>query len=82
MLAAKSTCKDRWRQVLSEAERIKIKHLCTLEEGISPAQTAEMARQHLQLVVPKRIHESYREEQRRRLLTVEDFIAEVTARQS
>ncbi|WP_419627422.1 type II restriction endonuclease, partial [Thiolapillus sp.] len=31
MLGAKSTCKDRWRQVLSEAERIPDKHLLTLE---------------------------------------------------
>src|SRR4029079_2208719 len=31
MLAAKTTCKDRWRQVLDEAKRIRSKHLLTLE---------------------------------------------------
>lgn len=30
MLGVKSTCKDRWRQVLSEARRIENKHLFTL----------------------------------------------------
>ncbi|GMN04539.1 type II restriction endonuclease [Erythrobacter sp. MTPC3] len=42
MLGAKSTLKDRWRQVLSEAERIENKHLLTLEPGISENQTSEM----------------------------------------
>lgn len=43
MLGAKSTCKDRWRQVLSEAGRISRKHLLTLEPSISTNQTDEMA---------------------------------------
>lgn len=34
-LAAKTTCKDRWRQILNEADRIKEKHLFTLQQGIS-----------------------------------------------
>ena len=33
MLATKTTCKDRWRQILNEADRIKRKHLLTLQEG-------------------------------------------------
>ena len=39
MLGAKSTCKDRWRQVLGEAAKIPRKHLLTLEPGISEPQT-------------------------------------------
>lgn len=35
MLGVKSTCKDRWRQVLIEANRINRKHLLTLEVAIS-----------------------------------------------
>ena len=42
MLAVKSTCKDRWRQILAEADRLPVKHLLTLEPGISVAQTDEM----------------------------------------
>ena len=45
MLGAKSTCKDRWRQVLAEAAKIPRKHLLTLEPRISSAQTKQMAMQ-------------------------------------
>ncbi len=48
MLGAKSTLKDRWRQVLSEARRIEHKHLVTLEPGISEAQTNQMQAEKLQ----------------------------------
>lgn len=51
MQGVKSTLKDRWRQVLSEAERIKHKHLLTLEPGISVNQTDQMSDKSLQLVV-------------------------------
>ncbi|MEJ1958214.1 MAG: type II restriction endonuclease [Nitrosomonadales bacterium] len=62
MLGVKSTCKDRWRQVLAEADRIKRKHLLTLEAAISTNQTDEMQAKDLQLVchaacmIPIRIH--------------------------
>jgi hypothetical protein len=75
MLAAKTSCKDRWRQVLAEADRIKQKHLLTLEPGISPTQTAEMTKELLKLVIPKSLHESYRPEQRKTLLSLTEFIA-------
>lgn len=59
MLGSKSTCKDRWRQVLAEADRIDHKHLLTLESAISVHQTDEMQAKKLQLVVPKEIHKTY-----------------------
>lgn len=74
MLAAKSTCKDRWRQVLSEAKRIWPKHLVTLEPAISPAQTEQMQRERLQLIVPGSIHHSYNPQQRASLYSIADFI--------
>jgi hypothetical protein len=74
MLAAKATCKDRWRQVLAEAEKIRRKHLITLEPAISPMQTAQMKAAELQLVIPKRLHESYNPEQRTWLWSLSDFI--------
>ncbi len=52
MLGVKSTCKDRWRQVLSEAARIPDKCLLTVEPGISENQTNEMQANRLQLVLP------------------------------
>ena len=80
MLGAKSTCKERWRQVLAEAARIQHKHLLTLEGGISVNQTNEMMSNNLQLVVPNPIHESYLEEQRGWLMNVEQFIGMVAAK--
>ena len=81
MLGAKSTCKDRWRQVLAEAEKISRKHLLTLEPGISEPQTSQMEASSLQLVVPSPVHESYTEAQRGWLWSVGDFIGEVARRQ-
>lgn len=74
MLAAKSTCKDRWRQVLPEARRIWPKHLVTLEPAISSAQTEQMTVERLKLVVPAAVQESYTADQRRDLLTLRQFI--------
>jgi hypothetical protein len=74
MLGVKSTSKDRWRQVLTEADRIRQKHLCTLEPSISTKQTDEMVRQELTLVVPATLHETYTQDQRRWLLSVGRFI--------
>lgn len=74
MLGAKTSCKDRWRQVLSEAKRIPKKHLITLEPAISPAQTTEMQAHQLQLVIPKAIHATYTPHQQTQLLDVQDFI--------
>ncbi len=81
MLGAKSTLKDRWRQVLSEAVRIPEKHLLTLAPGISENQTDEMRAKHLQLVIPKRLHDTYRPAQREWLMDVAGFLRLVVGRQ-
>jgi hypothetical protein len=82
MLGVKSSCKDRWRQVLSEAERIKNKHLLTLEAAISKSQTDEMQVRGLQLVLPKSLHETYSVSQRSWLMSVVDFVDLVQVRQA
>ncbi|SMQ30706.1 EcoRII C terminal [Pseudomonas helmanticensis] len=81
MLGAKTTCKDRWRQVLSEAKKIKKKHLITLEPAISQSQTCEMQSHDLQLVIPESIHSTYSASQRDWLLSVEEFIDLIRHRQ-
>jgi EcoRII C terminal len=81
MLGVKTTCKDRWRQVLSEASRIPNKHLLTLEPGISQNQTDEMSAQNLQLVLPSAIHETYSKMQKSWLLDLKDFVKIVVSRQ-
>jgi len=74
MLGVKSTCKERWRQILAEADRIPDKHLLTLEPGISVNQTNEMVARRVTLVLPKSIHQSFKEEQRDALMTVKEFL--------
>lgn len=81
MLGVKSTCKDRWRQVLAEAERIPEKHLLTLEAAISVNQTREMEHNRLQLIVPTELHKTYTAAQREWLMSVSDFIEMLQFRQ-
>lgn len=81
MLGAKSTLKDRWRQVLSEARRIDQKHLLTLEPGVSENQTDEMRAKSLQLVIPRRLHETFRPGQREWLVDLTSFLELVRGRQ-
>jgi len=81
MPGVKSTCKDRWRQVLSEADRIENKHLLTLEAAISTNQTNEMQTKNLQLVLPESLHSTYTEEQQKWLVTLVEFTELVIHRQ-
>jgi len=81
MLGVKSTCKDRWRQVLSEAARIPEKHLLTLEPGISSNQTDEMQANQLQLVLPAPLHTTYTDAQQTWLMNLSTFISVVRSRQ-
>lgn len=82
MLGVKSTCKDRWRQILTEAKRISQKHLCTLEEAISVGQTNEMHTQNVILVLPELFHPSYLPIQLEKIWSVEQFITHVHRQQS
>jgi len=82
MLGAKSTCKDRWRQVLVEADRIDDKHLLTLEPSISTAQTTEMRQRRLQLVVPRNLHPTFSEDQRAWLMPLDVLVSLVRDRQA
>ncbi|RQP98060.1 restriction endonuclease [Burkholderia stagnalis] len=81
ILGVKSTCKDRWRQVLAEANRVEDKHLLTLETAISTNQTNEMKAKRLQLVLPRKLHETYTSEQRNWLLDIREFVALAKERQ-
>lgn len=81
MLGVKSTCKDRWRQVLSEADRIENKHLLTLETAISENQTTEMNDRKLQLILPKPLHCTYTPNQQCWIMDVSTFINIVKEKQ-
>lgn len=82
MLGVKTTAKDRWRQVLSEASKVTNKHLITLEPAISKNQTEEMRANNLQLVIPKPIFPTFTAIQQDQLLTVKDFIEILISKQS
>lgn len=75
MLGAKSTCKDRWRQILTEADRISEKHLFTLEPSISENQTNEMQQEKVTLVLPESLRQTYTNHQQSMLMTLSDFIS-------
>lgn len=77
MLAAKTTCKDRWRQVISEANRIPIKHLITLEGNISEPQMEEMRVGGIQLVMPQPIAQIYPDDRHKYFISFKQFIDEV-----
>lgn len=80
MLAVKTTCKDRWRQILDESARIRIKHLLTLQEGVSENQFRQMKEANVQLVVPQRLISKYPESIRSELLTFNMFLNYIKAR--
>lgn len=77
MLAVKTTCKDRWRQVTTEADRIRTKHLLTLQEGVSQAQYEQMSEAGVRLVVPRANIQRFPEAIRRELTTLGGFIDDI-----
>lgn len=80
-LAAKSSCKDRWRQILPEAQLIWPKHLVTLEPAISITQTDQMKAERVQLVIPLPIQASYQPDQRSWLVSLAEFVDSVLQRE-
>lgn len=81
-LGAKTTCKDRWRQVLNEANRIETKYLFTLQQGISKNQLREMKHEHLKLVVPATYRTSFDKEFQPEIETLASFVEMVKIKQS
>ena len=77
MLAVKTTCRDRWRQILNEADRITTKHLLTLQRGVSQRQFQEMKESGVRLVVPTGLTNAYPREIRTELISLESFIGDV-----
>lgn len=76
MLAVKTTCRDRWRQVCNEAGRIRTKHLLTLQEGVSEGQFREMQESGVALVVPAGLVTSYPAKIRPELITLGTFLSD------
>lgn len=81
VLGAKTTCKDRWRQVLTEAGRVDVKYLFTLQPSISKNQLKEMHDSRLTLVVPHKYISKYPEEYQNELFDLKGFIRLVKKKQ-
>lgn len=81
-LGAKTTCKDRWRQIVGEADRIPNKHLFTLQQGISSNQLKEMKLSKVTLVVPKLYLTSFPKEYQKDIWTLNKFVKYVKSTQS
>ena len=77
IVGVKTTCKDRWRQVLKEGKRVPKKHILTTQQGISTNQLNDMHEENVTLVVPKKFHDDYPKKHDIILLTVEEFVSKV-----
>jgi len=80
VVGIKTTCKDRWRQVLNEARRVPAKHLLTMQQGISLNQLREMHQANITLVVPQRLHRHYPPHSGIPIVTVGEFLETVSQR--
>ena len=81
VLGAKTTGKDRWRQVLTEADRVDVKYLFTLQQGISKNQLKEMHDSRLTLVVPHKYIASFPQEYQSEISDLKRFISLVRQKQ-
>lgn len=79
-LAAKTTCKDRWRQILTETTKIPVKHLLTLQQTLSADQLQQMHHNDVHMVVPQLYHTGYPPAPGAHVWTVDDFVKILQAR--
>jgi hypothetical protein len=77
MLAVKTTCRDRWRQIPPTKPTPSLPHLLTLQEGVSETQFREMTQAGVQLVVPAGLFEKFLKPVQPHLQTLESFIGDV-----
>lgn len=82
LLGAKTTLKDRWRQVLDEGERVPCKHLITLEPAVSMAMTENIKASNMQLIVPTSILPTYKPAQQEWIWSLGEFCDYVEQKQT
>lgn len=82
VLSAKTSCKDRWKQVPDDADRITNKHLLTLEPGLSAGQTDAIAKRSIILVIPESIHSTYAPLQMKTIVSFSSFLELAEAKQA
>lgn len=52
LVACKTTSRERWRQILSEGDRVQNKYLLTVDPGLTPETVAAMAKANLSAFLP------------------------------
>lgn len=77
IVGVKTTCKDRWRQVLREGSGVSVRYLLTLQAGISSNQLIQMQASQVSLIVPSRIQKTYPRAHSGALLSVSAFLKSV-----
>lgn len=77
VVGVKTTCKDRWRQVLNEGRRVPHKHILTTQPGISINQLREMHSARVSLIVPRSLIPQYPKAAPIELFNVEQFVSQV-----
>lgn len=77
VVALKTTCKERWRQILKEGTRVSRKHLITMQQGISLNQLSEMVEANVSLIVPASLHRRYPTGSPMQIKTLDAFVADV-----
>ena len=80
VVGVKTTCKDRWRQVINEARRVPQKHIFTIQQGISRNQLADMNTAGVTLIVPRPLHHLYPTDNPVSMIDLKGFIASVKRR--
>ncbi len=76
LLGAKTSIKERWRQILAEGERVTRKHGITRDDGITKATFELMASENFTVVMPRPVLERY-ETVAPNQVTLLDFLKEV-----
>ncbi len=78
---AKSTSRERWKQVLHEAARLERRHLGTLDPSLSPGTVRAATEAGVTIVLPRSVRDLYDENTRQGLWTVADFVSHVATTQ-
>ena len=82
VLGAKTTCKDRWRQVATEADRADFKYLFTTQPCLTVHQLREMEQLHVGVVAPAKNIPDYPLEFQSKIQSLAGFIGTVKEQQA
>lgn len=80
ILGAKTSLKERWRQILAEGGRVSVKHGITRDPALTCSTLDQMRSDSFVVVMPKRILRSY-QSPRSNQISLMDFIHEVKSLQ-